>query len=135
VNAERVVVDTSAIVAILRREPESEEMLAVLRSAEHKHMSVVSLVEAVMVLETRFGVGGTRELEAFVRRYKIVLEPVTVEQGHAALLAFWRFGKGMHPARLNFGDCFVYAIAKAISAPLLFKGDDFTQTDLVPAIS
>ncbi len=86
-----------------------------------------------MVIENQLGPEGMRQAEAFFRRAGIIIEPVTVEQGELARQAFIDFGKGRHKAGLNFGDCFAYALAKVTGEPLLFKGSDFSQTDIVVA--
>ena len=96
-------------------------------------MSVATHVELSMVIESQLGPDGTLQAETFLRRAGIVLEPVTVEQGQLASQAFRDFGKGRHPAGLNFGDCFAYALAKATGEPLLFKGKDFALTDIAAA--
>jgi len=88
-----------------------------------------------MVVEGQFGTEALRQCDALVRRVGIVIEPVTVEQAYAARPAFHDFGKGRHPAALNFGDCFAYALAKVTGEPLLFKGEDFKKTDIVSALS
>jgi ribonuclease VapC len=94
---------------------------------------VASFVELALVLESQLGPEGSRQCDMYFRRAGIVIEPVTVEQGHFARQAFLDFGKGRHPAGLNFGDCFSYALAKARREPLLFKGEDFAKTDVQQA--
>ena len=96
-------------------------------------MSVASFLEAAIVLESRGGATAGPELDLFVERALIELVPVTAEHAQAARRAWRRFGKGNHPAGLNFGDCFVYALADATGEPLLFKGADFALTDIEPA--
>jgi ribonuclease VapC len=96
-------------------------------------MSVASYVEMAMVMESQLGPEGMRQAEAFFRRAGVVVEPVTVDHGELARQAFLDFGKGRHKAGLNYGDCFSYALAKATGEPLLFKGNDFGQTDIKPA--
>jgi ribonuclease VapC len=86
-----------------------------------------------MVIESQIGPEGSRQCDVFLRRAEISIEPVTVEQAQFARQAFLDFGKGRHPAGLNFGDCFAYALAKATGEPLLFKGEDFAKTDIVGA--
>jgi ribonuclease VapC len=85
-----------------------------------------------MVIESRFGAEGLRDLDLFIERAGIALVPVDSEQAHVARRAFSRFGKGRHPAGLNYGDCFSYALASVLGEPLLYKGDDFRQTDIAP---
>ena len=125
-----MIVDTSAILAILFREPDAEHYATTIALASSRRMSVATLVEATLVLESRGGAAAGYELDAFLAEAEIELEPVTSEQAQAARRAWRRFGKGNHPAGLNFGDCFVYALAQATREPLLFKGQDFALTDV-----
>ena len=125
-----MIVDTSAILAILFGEPDAEHYAQAITMALSCRMSAATLVEATIVLESRGGATAGYELDAFLEEAEIELEPVTSEQAQAALRAWRRFGKGNHPAGLNFGDCFVYALAQATREPLLFKGQDFTLTDV-----
>ena len=124
-----MIVDTSAILAILFREPDAEHYATAIALASSRRISVATLVEATMVLESRGGAAAGYELDAFLEEAEIELEPVTPEQAQAARRAWRRFGKG-HSAGLNFGDCFVYALAQAAREPLLFKGQDFALTDI-----
>lgn len=128
-----MIVDTSALVAILYREPEAEAFVRRIQAADTSRISVANHVELLMVIEHQLGHEGTRQAEAFFRRAGIVVEPVSLEQGELARQAFLDFGKGRHRAGLNFGDCFAYALAKAFGEPLLFKGNDFSQTDIEAA--
>jgi ribonuclease VapC len=128
-----VILDTSALVAILYGEPERERFAQLIHDAESCRLSVVSFVELSMVIEHQLGPEASRQVDMFFRRTGIVIEPVTVDQGHLARQAFIDFGKGRHKAGLNFGDCFSYALAKATGEPLLFKGSDFSLTDVRPA--
>ncbi len=130
-----MVIDTSALVCIILGEPETSAFLRAIEQDSVRLVSVVSAVEAGIVLEKAFGQAGSRELERVMKGMRLSLQPVTVEQGQTALLAHWRFGRGLHPAALNFGDCFTYALAKATSEPLLFKGNDFGRTDLRLVVS
>ena len=125
-----MVIDTSALLAILQDEPERRSFNEAIEAAESRVMSVASYVEASLVIEARHGAEGVRELDRFVDRAGIELVGVDVEQGKMARDAFSRFGKGRHAAALNFGDCFAYALARTLAQPLLFKGDDFSKTDL-----
>lgn len=125
-----MVIDTSALVAILTDEPEAERLEAALDEAPVRLLSAASLLEASIVIEARFGEAGGRELDLLVVKAGIEVVHVTAEQIATARSAFRRFGKGRHPAALNFGDCFSYALASVGGEPLLFKGDDFTKTDL-----
>ncbi|OCC03169.1 ribonuclease [Labrys sp. WJW] len=125
-----MILDTSAVVAILYREPEAAAYAQRIHDADICRISVANYVELSMVIENQLGSEGMRQAEAFFRRAGIVVEPVTLDQGELARQAFLDFGKGRHKAGLNFGDCFSYALAKAMGEPLLFKGNDFSQTDI-----
>lgn len=130
-----VVVDTSAILAVLLGEPDAAQYAtALVRNAADLHISAVSLVEAGIVLESRQGQAAAGDLETLLTRLSVQVQPVTAEQASIAMRAWRRFGKGRHPARLNLGDCFSYALATALRARLLYKGDDFTQTDVAAVL-
>ena len=126
-----MIIDTSAMVAILYAEPEAQDFVRRIHDAEVCRISVASYVELSIVLEKQLGSEGMRQAEVFFRRAGIRIEAVTVEQGELARQAFHDFGKGRHKAGLNYGDCFSYALAKAMGEPLLFKGDDFCRTDII----
>jgi ribonuclease VapC len=128
-----VIIDTSAMVAILYREPEAAAFIQRIHDADSCRISVATWVELAMVVESQLGPDGMRQAEAFFRRAGITIEPVTVGHGELARQAFLDFGKGRHKAGLNYGDCFSYALAKATGEPLLFKGNDFALTDIVAA--
>lgn len=128
-----MILDTSALVAILYREPEAAEFAKLIHDAEECSISVANYVELSMVVESRLGPQGMRQAELFLRRAGVVIEPVTVDHGELARQAFLDFGTGRHKAGLNFGDCFSYALAKATGEPLLFKGNDFSQPDIKAA--
>ena len=128
-----MIVDTSAIMAILLDEPDAENYHEAIAEAQHCRMSTANFLEAAMVVEARGGVVGGRELDRYVETAPIELVAVTVEQAQRAREAWRRYGKGNHPAGLNFGDCFAYALADATREPLLFKGADFALTDIDPA--
>lgn len=129
-----IVVDTSALVAILLNEPERHAFLDCIESYGSTLVSVCSLVEARMVAHGRGGERLVALFEALIEALGIEVAAVTAEQAGVAHLAFIRYGKGSgHPAQLNFGDLFSYALAKVRGAPLLFKGDDFARTDIAPA--
>ncbi len=128
-----MIADTSALIAIIFREPDAATLLAAIRQSNHVRLSAVSFVEASLVLMRRRTPGGQALLEYLIRDFKIEIVPVTREHAVLAQQAFRQYGKGRHPAGLNLGDCFSYALAKHTGEPLLFKGDDFTQTDLTPA--
>jgi ribonuclease VapC len=125
-----MVIDTSALLAILLDEPERLAFTVAIDQADTTRLSVAGFVEASIVLEARSGAEGARDLDDFLTLAGIELEPVTVLQGRLAARAFARFGKGRHPAGLNFGDCFAYALAMECDEPLLFKGGDFAKTDV-----
>ena len=97
-------------------------------------VAILGFIELSIVLESQFAGEAAQQCDALFRRVGIVIEPVTVEQAHLARQAFHDFGKGRHPAGLNFGDCFAYALAKITGEPLLFKGEDFKKTDIVSAL-
>jgi ribonuclease VapC len=128
-----MVVDTSAIAAILFDEPGSGDLLEALEVAPIRLLSVATLVEATLVVEGRKGPRAEGLVERFVEESEIELVPVGLEHARLACEAFRTYGKGRHPAGLNFGDCFAYALAKAAGEPLLFKGADFTRTDVAAA--
>ena len=128
-----MIVDSSAVLAVLFDEPDAERYNEAILAASSLTMSAASFLEAAMVIESRLGFAGGDDLDAYVHRADIELVPVTPEQAHAARRAWRRFGKGNHPAGLNFGDCFAYALAEATREPLLFKGDDFVLTDIEAA--
>jgi ribonuclease VapC len=125
-----MIVDTSAIVAIILDESDAEELERRLLSFARKRMSVASLLEAVMVVRGRRGVTAVEELDQYLAEVRVQFEPVTLRQISLARTAFEAYGKGLHPAALNFGDCINYALAKSLNEPLLFKGNDFSQTDI-----
>ena len=126
-----MVIDTSALLAILDDEPERRAFNEAIEGAEARLMSVATFVEASIVVEVRKGAEGLRDLDLFIDRGRIELVAVDAEQARVARQAFSRFGKGRHPAGLNFGDCFPYALAKVLGQQLLFKGQDFSRTDIV----
>ena len=128
-----MVVDSSALLAVLYREPDAERYETAIAAAPHCRMSVANVLEVSIVVEARGGAEAGHELDLFLERAAVELVPVTAAQVEAARRAWRRFGKGHHPAALNFGDCFAYALAKTTSEPLLFKGEDFARTDIEPA--
>ncbi len=125
-----MVIDTSAVLAIMQREPERRIFLEAIEAADSTRMSVASFVESSIVIESRYGAEGLRDLDRFIFRARIELIPVDTEQGQLARSAFSRFGKGRHRAGLNYGDCFSYAAAFNLGEPLMCKGDDFIHTDV-----
>jgi len=131
-----IAIDTSALVAILFGEPEADAFQQCI-AAEAVYMSAVSLQEASMVLAGRRperGAAAWQRLDEFIRDVPIEIVAHGRELAEISRLAFLRFGKGRHPARLNCGDCASYALAKSLNIPLLFKGTDFARTDIVPAL-
>ena len=129
-----MVIDTSALLAILQDEPERRAFSEAIENAGSCSMSVANLLGTSLVIESRFGAEGTRDLDQLVEKARIELVPVDLEQLGIARRAFSRFGKGRHPAALNFGDCFAYALARSLGEPLLYKGDDFARTDIGAAV-
>ena len=126
-----IVVDSSALIAILRREPEADSFLEIIVEAEGCLLSSVSLLETSMVLAGRTGdLASWTELDALIARAGIQVVAQDAELAEAARAAFLRYGRGRHPAALNLGDCASYALAKHHDLPLLFKGADFSRTDL-----
>ena len=128
-----MILDTSALLAVLFDEPEADYFERLIAGAATCRMSAANHLEAAMVVESRMGDEGGRQLHNFVETAGIELAPVRPEQAQAARLAWRRYGRGNHPAGMNFGDCFAYALAEATGEPLLFKGDDFTLTDIEAA--
>ena len=125
-----IVLDTSAVIAILLDEPERLEMRGVIARADQCIISAASRVEMSLVMEGRKGPSGRFGLEALLADTGAEIVAVTPAHAEIAIEAFRRFGRGRHKAALNMGDCFSYALAKALDVPLLFKGDGFSQTDL-----
>jgi len=129
-----MVIDTSALLAILLNEPERRAFNEAIEAAESRVMSAATFVEVSMVVESRFGSGGIRDLDLFIERAGIELVSVDSKQAHVARRAFSQFGKGRHQAGLNYGDCFAYALATVLGEPLLYKGEDFPKTDVKPFV-
>jgi ribonuclease VapC len=126
-----IVVDSSALIAILEEEPEAERFLTLLRDTTRRIASAVTVYETGVVMGTRRGRKSEAELMALIEQLGIEIVPFAEPQIAAALEAYGRYGKGIHPkARLNLGDCVAYALAKTMNAPLLFKGNDFAATDV-----
>ena len=128
-----MIVDSSAVLAILFSEPDARRHAGAIMAASPCRISVANVLEASIVVERRGGDATAHELDTLLESAEIELVPVTIEHLEAARRAWRRFGKGNHPAALNFGDCFAYALAKATGEPLLFKGEDFAQTDIEAA--
>ncbi|MBL8315107.1 MAG: type II toxin-antitoxin system VapC family toxin [Rubrivivax sp.] len=129
-----MIVDSSAIIAILFGEPDAAIYANAIATAsaapQGVRISAVTYVEAAAVVESQISAAGAQQFDAFMRRAGIVVEAMTEQHALLARQAYADFGKGRHPAGLNFGDCFSYALAKASREPLLFKGKDFSQTDI-----
>lgn len=128
-----MIIDTSALFAILADEPERRRFVESIEAADSLRLSGATLVEISIVIESRYGGEGLRDLDHFLARAGAELVPVDSEQAEIARRAFSRYGKGRHRASLNFGDCFSYALAITTGEPLLYKGDDFGQTDVTAA--
>lgn len=129
-----MIVDTSALMAVLFDEPDAMRFAQAIAGSSQCRMSIANLLEAALVVEGRTGLEGGCELDRLIDRAAIELIPITVEQAQAARLAWRRFGKGNHPAGLNFGDCFAYALAEVTGERLLYKGQDFTLTDVASVL-
>jgi ribonuclease VapC len=130
-----MILDSSALIAILRAEPEALDFAKAIAAAETRRISAVSYVETAAVIDSAGDAVASRQLDELLEEAGVAIEPVTVEQARLARAAYRDFGKGSgHRAKLNFGDCFSYALAKALREPLLYKGDDFTHTDARSAL-
>jgi ribonuclease VapC len=131
-----MIIDASAIIAILREEPEARSCAEAIAGASSRRVSAVSYVEAAVVIDGSRNPVASRRFDDLFREAQLIVEPVTEPQARIAREAYRDFGKGSgHPAGLNFGDCFAYALAKASGEPILFKVDDFTHTDLSPVLA
>jgi ribonuclease VapC len=128
-----MVLDSSAIVAIHLKEEGYERLFERIAQAEVVLVGAPIVFESAMVLASRMGTDARSLLAAFFRRRGVTVLPFTEEHFHAATEAFLRFGKGRHPAKLNFGDCMAYAVAAVAGLPLLYTGNDFAQTDIPAA--
>jgi ribonuclease VapC len=130
-----MVLDSSAVLAILQGEPEAGAFALSIERAERVLISAVSVLEVGIVIESRRGAEGAGDLDAFLREGLVEVAAFDADQTALARQAFRRYGKGRHPAALNFGDCAAYALAKVSGEPLLFKGNDFSHTDVARADS
>jgi ribonuclease VapC len=129
-----MIIDTSAIIAILRNEPEAITCAKAIDRAGIRRISAVNFVEAAIVIDGSRDPIASRRFDDLIREAQVIIEPVTETQARIAREAYRDFGKGSrHPAKLNFGDCFAYALAKESREPLLYKGDDFSHTDVISA--
>ncbi|HTC91675.1 MAG TPA: type II toxin-antitoxin system VapC family toxin [Bryobacteraceae bacterium] len=122
------------MIAVLFGEPEADSYTRLIHDADRCLISTGTFLELSIVIERQTGPEVARQCDMFFRRAGIIIEPFTVEQAHIARQAFHDFGKGRHPAGLNFGDCFAYALTKTSGEPLLFKGDDFRRTDIASVL-
>jgi len=129
-----MVIDTSAVIAILLGESGAGDLARAISYGQKRLMSVFSVLETSIVIEAKKGEAGGRELDLLLHRAHIETVGMDPEQGEIARIAWQRFGKGRHPAGLNIGDCCAYALAKYSGEPLLFKGDDFSKTDIEQVI-
>lgn len=129
-----MILDSSAVLAILLGEADAQVYAAAVEAAPVCRISAPTYVELSIVIEAQDGKAGLHDLEEFLREAAIGIEAFTVEQAYIAQRAWVVYGRGKHAARLNFGDCFSYALAKALDEPLLFKGADFAKTDIQPAV-
>lgn len=130
-----MIVDTSALLAILRAEPEARDCAEAIERAAIRRISAGSLLEAAIVIDASRDPIASRRFDDLLRAANITVEPVTQEQAQIGRDAYRDYGKGSgHPARLNFGDCFSYALAKVMCELLLVKGNDFAHTDVIPAL-
>jgi ribonuclease VapC len=125
-----MVLDTSALLALLLDEPEAEEFRVAVEEDTTRLLSAATLLETALVIEARKGEPGGRELDTLIQKAEIVVVAVDAEHVSEARRAYRRFGRGRHAAGLNFGDVFAYALARTSGEPLLFKGDDFAKTDV-----
>lgn len=130
-----MVIDTSALIAILFGEPEALSFTRVLAGETLKLISSINALETGIVVEARKGEAGGREFDLLMHRAQIEIVAMNADQAELARAAWRKYGKGNHPAGLNIGDCCAYALAKYSGEPLLFKGDDFSQTDIQPAVT
>jgi ribonuclease VapC len=130
-----LIVDSSALLAIIFLEPDEPRMLNAIVEATSCRMSAANWLETAIVIDGRKSPVAAAQFTDVIARMAIEIVPVSPEHARVARLAHQRYGRGQHPARLNFGDCFAYALAKCTGEPLLFKGGDFSQTDIEPALT
>lgn len=129
-----MVIDSSALIAILLREAEADEFVKSILASSTRLVGAPSQVETAMVMSVRLGAAARAAVDELLRDLAVEVVPFSASQAQKAIDAFLRFGKGRHPARLNFGDCCTYALAAELQSELLFKGGDFAKTDLRPAV-
>ena len=125
-----MVIDSSAIIAVLLNEANAAQIAEAIDSGSQRLLSAASLLEASIVIESRKGEAAGRELDLLIYRAAIEVVAVDQDQAEIARIAWRRYGKGRHPAGLNYGDCFSYALARSRGLPLLFQGEDFSRTDI-----
>ncbi|MGH9449167.1 MAG: type II toxin-antitoxin system VapC family toxin [Terriglobia bacterium] len=125
-----MIIDTSALLAVFLGEPERRRFLEAITQTEERRISAANVLETGIVLEARRGEAAGREFDLFLNQAKVTISAVDADQIEIARVAWRKYGKGRHPAGLNFGDCFAYALAKMLGEPLLAKGSDFAQTDI-----
>ena len=125
-----MIIDSSAVCAILFNEPDAERFAVAIAAADVRRMSAASFLETSMVVESRNGLVAGDQLDVLIEREAIEIVPVTSEQAMTARRAWRRYGKRNHPAALNLGECLAYALSEATGEPLLYKGGDFSQTDI-----
>ena len=131
-----MIIDTSALIAILRDEPEAADYATAIEAAPRRHISAANFLETAIVIDGSRDPVASRRFDDLVREAQLVVEPGTEVRARVARDVYRDFGRGSgHPARLNFGDCFAYALARSMREPLLFKGDDFAHTDITPMLS
>lgn len=129
-----MVIDSSAIIAILCNEDDMENYISAIEQEIQRHISASTLLETALVIGSKLGEDGLRELDLLIYKAEIKIKEFDLEQEKIARKCFLKYGKGRHKANLNYGDCFSYALAKILDEKLLFKGKDFSLTDIEPAI-
>jgi ribonuclease VapC len=129
-----MIIDTSAVLAVLLAEKDAKRYASAIAEAGVRLTSAANYLEAGIVIDNQIGPSAGRQFDALISRADIRIEAVTREHADLARQAYLDYGKGNHPARLNFGDCFAYALSKHTDHPLLFKGDDLSKTDVSPAL-
>ena len=130
-----MIIDSSAFVAVAYEEADADLFLETMAAAARRRASAATWLESCIVIEGKRMPAIIARFEAILARLRTEIVPVTIEQAAVARIAYQGFGRGNHPAKLNYGDCFAYALAKLTGEPLLFKGKDFSQTDITPALS
>jgi ribonuclease VapC len=133
-GARQMVVDSSALLAILLGEPEADSFIDAMASSPHRYLSAVQLLETAIVIEARKGRAGGREMDILLHQAQIQVVNFTAELAESARRTWRQWGKGNHAAGLNFCDCCAYALAREMGEPLLFKGEDFRRTDVQAAL-